>query len=157
MSYIDTVSLFASPPEFAGNMNLRTSKSVITELINNAEQTIFITCYELSYDYVANLFVKAKNRGVKVTIYIDDNEEDRIMRSLKNIELLKSNGIRVVRQSELVNHTKSIIVDRRIGIIGSANFTYSGINNNLEIGVLIEGNTCNHYVDKFIMGLEGMS
>ena len=157
MTYIDTVSLFASPPEFAGKVNLRTSKSVITELINNAEQTIFITCYELSYDYVANLFVKAKNRGVKVTIYIDDNEEDRIMRSLKNIELLKSNGIRVVRQSKLVNHTKSIIVDRRIGIIGSANFTYSGINNNLEIGVLIEGNTCNHYVDKFIMGLEGMS
>lgn len=157
MSYFDTISLFASPPEFAAKMRLRTSKSVITELCNNAERTIFVTCYELSYDFVANLFVKAKSRGVKVTIYIDDNEEERIIRSAKNIELLESKGIRVVRQSKLVNHTKSIIVDRSIGIIGSANFTYSGINTNLEIGVLIEGNTCDHYVEKFIMGLEGMS
>lgn len=157
MNYIDTVSLFASPPDFAAKMNLRNSKSVVTELINNAEKSIFITCYEISYDYVADLVVNAKQRGVKVTIYIDDIEHDRISRSLKNIAKLEANGIRLVRQKKLVNHTKSIIVDRRIGIIGSANFTKSGMNHNLEIGVLIEGNTCKHYIDKFVMGLEGMS
>ena len=100
MNYIDTVSLFASPPDFAAKMNLRNSKSVVTELINNAEKSIFITCYEISYDYVADLVVKAKQRGVKVTIYIDDIEHDRISRSLKNIAKLEANGIRLVRQKK---------------------------------------------------------
>ena len=54
------------------------------------------------------------------------------------------------------NHTKAIIADSKIGVIGSANFTYAGLHTNIEVGILLKGRTCRIFVEKFISGLEGM-
>lgn len=155
----DEVTLFASPPKVAREMGLQSSFSVITEIINSAKETLFITCYEFSSKDLTKLLLRAVDRGVYIDLYIDDSSDSRIQRSVKNLQTLSENGVRVVRRdsSQSDNHTKAIIADSRTGIIGSANFTKSGMERNIEIGLKLTGPTCRIFVDKFILGLEGMS
>ena len=155
----DEVSLFASPPKVAREMGLQSSFSVITELINSAKETLFITCYEFSSKDLTKLLLRAVERGVYIDMYIDDSSDSRIQRSANNLQTLSENGVRVVRRdsSRSDNHTKAIIADSKTGIIGSANFTRSGMERNIEIGLKLTGPTCRIFVDKFILGLEGMS
>lgn len=155
----DEVSLFASPPKVAREMGLQSSFSVITELINSAKETLFITCYEFSSKDLTKLLLRAVERGVYIDLYIDDSSDSRIQRSVNNLQTLSENGVRVVRRDSSLsdNHTKAIIADSRTGIIGSANFTKSGMERNIEIGLKLTGPTCRIFVDKFILGLEGMS
>jgi len=155
----DEVTLFASPPKVAREMGLQSSFSVITEIINSAKETLFITCYEFSSKDLTKLLLRAVDRGVYIDLYIDDSSDSRIQRSANNLQTLSENGVRVVRRdsSRSDNHTKAIIADSRAGIIGSANFTKSGMERNIEIGLKLTGPTCRIFVDKFILGLEGMS
>ena len=155
----DEVTLFASPPKVAREMGLQSSFSVITEIINSAKETLFITCYEFSSKDLTKLLLRAVERGVYIDLYIDDSSDSRIQRSANNLQTLSENGVRVVRRdsSQSDNHTKAIIADSKTGIIGSANFTKSGMERNIEIGLKLTGPTCRIFVDKFILGLEGMS
>ena len=155
----DEVTLFASPPKVAREMGLQSSFSVITEIINSAKETLFITCYEFSSKDLTKLLLRAVERGVYIDLYIDDSSDSRIQRSANNLQTLSENGVRVVRRdsSRFDNHTKAIIADSKTGIIGSANFTKSGMERNIEIGLKLTGPTCRIFVDKFILGLEGMS
>ena len=139
-------------------MGLQSSFSVITEIINSAKETLFITCYEFMKD-PTKLLLRAVERGVYIDLYIDDSSDSRIQRSANNLQTLSENGVRVVRRdsSRSDNHTKAIIADSKTGIIGSANFTKSGMERNIEIGLKLTGPTCRIFVDKFILGLEGMS
>ena len=94
-------------------------------------------------------------------MYVDESETgpspNRITRSKENLEKMEEAGIKVIRlNNPMRNHTKAIIADSKIGVIGSANFTYSGLHTNIEIGVLIKGRTCRIFVDKFISGLGEM-
>ena len=132
---------------------------MITEIINSAKETLFITCYEFSSKDLTKLLLRAGERGVYIDLYIDDSNDSRIQRSVNNLQTLSENGVRVVRRdsSQSDNHTKAIIADSRTGIIGSANFTKSGMERNIEIGLKLTGPTCRIFVDKFILGLEGMS
>ena len=51
------------------------------------------------------------------------------------------------------NHTKVLVADRYNGLIGSANFSKSGMNKHIEIGLHIKGPTCENYVKQFTEGL----
>lgn len=155
----DEVTLFASPPKVAREMGLQSSLSVIIDIINSAKKTLFITCYEFSSKDLTELLIRAVERGVFIDLYIDDSNDSRIQRSVKNLKKLNDIGVRIVRRNSSTsdNHTKAIIADSRTGIIGSANFTRSGMERNIEIGLKLTGPTCRIFVDKFILGLEGMS
>jgi len=158
----DKVTLFASPPELATEMGLSSTIVVIKDLIKNAKETIFITCYEFSSDELADEIITAVAREVNVDVYIDESDsgspENRISRSKDNLEKMEDVGVRIVRQNNTMrNHTKAIIVDSDSGVIGSANFTWSGLNKNIEIGLKIEGPSCELFMDKFISGLEAMN
>ena len=153
----DTVSLFASPQEFASSVGLKSSIYVIKNLIRNAKESIFITCYELSSREITEVIIEAAKRHVLVDIYIDESgrSSGRIERSSQNLEDLRACGVKILQRvnTDFDNHTKAIIVDRKHGIIGSANFTHSGMHRNIEIGAKISGPTCAIFVDKFISGM----
>lgn len=160
----DKIALFASPPELATEIGVRSTFNVIRELISNAKETIFITCYEFSSEELTDEIIKAANRDIWIDLYIDETEKksssnkpNRITRSKDCLRRMEDAGVAVKRNKNLMtNHTKAIIADSEIGVIGSANFTYSGLNKNIEVGILVEGATCRIFVDKFIHGLEAM-
>lgn len=157
----DLIELFASPPSLAVKMGLRSSIVVLKDVISNCKKRLFITCYEFSSQKLTEELIDTAKRGVWVDLYVDESETgpspNRITRSKNNLEKMEEAGIKVIRlKNPMRNHTKAIIADSKIGVIGSANFTYSGLHTNIEVGVLIKGSTCRIFVEKFISGLGEM-
>jgi len=93
--------------------------------------------------------VDARKRGVNVTVWLDmsdppdevkgDNEGET---NDKAIEILKKAGIQVslVKPPRRL-HAKVIVIDNRIVVEGSANWTYSALRRNAESSTLIMSST----------------
>jgi phosphatidylserine/phosphatidylglycerophosphate/cardiolipin synthase-like enzyme len=155
---IDEISLFASPADVALRMSLRSTWDVVSELVVNAEKSIFISCYELSSIDLGQLLKDAILRGVHVDVHMSwdvrktKDETGRFSRSERNVlGTLREKGakISITEMEGSYNHTKAIIADRQQGIIGSANFSKSGLTKNFEIGLFVRGPTCAHLIDQF--------
>jgi cardiolipin synthase len=99
--------------------------------------------YQLVLDLIA-----AHNRGVKVLVIFDQNikfweksrKNDTIERKSKYAyELLLRNGVPVFYDNkERITHSKILVIDEYITIIGSTNWTYSALRKNHEASVMIK-------------------
>ena len=152
-SYIETSSTyprpFASPGHFSGPMNVTpivgpdTGIQGILYCINAAQVTLDIQIpYFTNYldggsvDTIVNAIIAAKERGVTVRVISEEDYD-----YLEIASLFKNNSIPIVWQDTrwcAANHNKGIIVDGRIVLISSINFGDNSIENNREVGVIIE-------------------
>ncbi len=99
--------------------------------------------YQLVLDLIA-----AHKRGVKVRVIFDQNvkfwekerKRDLIERKSEYAyELLSRNGVPVFYDNEKkVTHSKVLVIDNYITIIGSTNWTYSALRKNHEASVIIK-------------------
>lgn len=104
----------------------------------------------LEYNLVNDL-IGAHRRGVAVTVILDQNimfwengkKGKKIERkSQEAYELLKKNGVPVYYDSkDRVTHTKILIIDNYITIVGSTNWTQSALTKNHEASVLIKSHS----------------
>jgi len=140
---------FADAGEFSGPMNVTpifspdTSLQGILYCINRAQATLDIQIpYFTSIgdagavDQVVDAILAAKARGVTVRV-ITEEEKDW----LEIEELFQDHGIPIVWQDTrwfTANHNKGIIVDGRIVLICSINYSDGSITANREAGVIIE-------------------
>ncbi len=140
---------FATVGEFSGPMNVTpilspdTSLQGILYCINIAQATLDIQIpYFTSVgdagevDVIIDAILAAKARGVTVRV-ISDEEKDFI----EIAEILTDHGIPIVWQDTrwfTANHNKGIIVDGRIVLISSINYSDGSISSNREAGVIIE-------------------
>ncbi|MCT7446710.1 phospholipase D-like domain-containing protein [Aliarcobacter skirrowii] len=99
--------------------------------ILNAKKEIFIAMYNFSYKKIANDLIKSSKNGVKITVLLDKSkvkEDDEIYK------FLKSNDINVVfKDSVKKMHLKTILIDNRLAMIGSMNFTKKSFKESLDI------------------------
>lgn len=95
--------------------------------ITNAKESIDIAMYNLSYRKLVELLNEASNRGVKVKIYYYKKKADLD----EKIELVKV-------MDKL--HTKLAIIDRKIVIFGSANWTDEAFKDNYEVLYITDRN-----------------
>lgn len=99
--------------------------------------------YQLILDLIG-----AHKRGVKVTVIFDQNirfwekgkkGSDIERKSEYAYELLSKNGVPVFYDGEKrVTHSKVLIIDKYITILGSTNWTYSALRKNHETSVIIK-------------------
>ncbi len=140
------VSILVTGDAFLGK-GMRSIETVIEELIENSENEIQITTYSLT-DWSERFIVglqKAAARGVTITIVINNLSEQNPSDSSEKMKKLSElyphvkllSFDRKITGSTL--HAKLLVVDRKIAIVGSANFTYSGMTKNQEIAVQIRG------------------
>lgn len=127
---------------------LRTTVGVLTELFANAKEYIiigapFIQSVEgLQYGIIGKCMELALDRGVRIDIISTTS-------SLLNLNIKKEligNLVHLFRPQKnidnantLGSHAKFFIVDKSIAYLGSANYTFKGINENLEMGFLVKG------------------
>jgi len=153
LSYTESGSSYPRPfsaaGTFSGQMNVTpifspdTSLQGILYCINNAQVTLdiqipyFTSVYDGGQvDQVINAIVAAKNRGVTVRIITSD------VKDFENISsICLTYGIPIAWQdttwfSEI--HNKGIIVDGRLVLICSINFSDESIAENREAGVIIQ-------------------
>ncbi len=130
---------------------LRATRSVLDTLIANATTSLVLVSF-VSYD-VAELtksLANAIERGVEVTLILETADDpggpltvdaDHPFEPIKttaNFYRWPSEARKAFFAATARLHAKCVIADRSAALITSANLTSAGINDNLELGVLIE-------------------
>lgn len=111
-------------------------QEAILDKIKQAKRNIYVQSYTFTSFPIANELIKAKERGIKVTI-ITDLGQIKAMKS--QIESLIENGLDVrYLKIKGLHHSKTIVIDDCIVITGSYNFTKAAEYRNVENLVIIE-------------------
>ncbi|NIO19299.1 MAG: hypothetical protein GTN76_00765 [Candidatus Aenigmarchaeota archaeon] len=110
--------------------------------LSQANQSIHMVMFDIKYypEYPESLvnslltdLEEAANRGVDVRIITDEYLTEKPV-----VRILKENGIDIKFDSkETTTHSKLIIIDSKIVIIGSTNWSYHSIEKNQEANVII--------------------
>lgn len=124
-------------------------ESIIIEKIDNAKEFINIAMYAFTDREIAQAIIRAKDRGVDIKIYLD--------RSQVNAEYSKSryfinNAIEGIRISSnnYIMHNKFAVIDNKIVITGSYNWTASaGERNDENLLVIDDKNIIKEYQNQF--------
>jgi len=122
---------------------------VAKRMIQEAKHSIQVMMFEMGYydqypNTPSNLLIKelidAKKRGVKVEVILEVREgEDRTTKRNRHTgKILSEGGVEVIYDSfSKTTHTKLMVVDGRLTLLGSTNWTYNALTNNNEASVLI--------------------
>lgn len=118
-------------------------------LIREAKETIRVMMFEMGYyaehpNTPSNLLVRelieAKKRGVKVEVILEAREDqDRTtMRNRRTAKVLVEGGVDVIFDPLFkTTHAKLMIVDGKLTLVGSTNWTYYALTNNHEVTLLV--------------------
>jgi phosphatidylserine/phosphatidylglycerophosphate/cardiolipin synthase-like enzyme len=130
----------------------------IVNFINAANDTIEIAVYDLDLPGIADALVAAKNRGVSVRFITD--EDNVIGENEHALSILNAGGVPWIDDTangsagSKIQHNKFIVVDSQRVLLGSTNFTQSGIHGDLNSnGDLISEGNDNHIVTIESVGL----
>ena len=110
----------------------------ITGIIDKSKKSILIQAYQFTSRPIAESLIRAKLRGIDVKVILD---ESQIESKYSVINELFKEGIHIwIDYKPAIAHNKLMIIDNKIIITGSFNFTYSAQKKNTENLLIIEGN-----------------
>ena len=124
-------------------------ESVIIKNINNAKESINIAMYYFTDREIAQSVIRAKEKGVDIKIYLDKSQIDL---EYSKSRYFVNNGIESIRLSsnDSIMHNKFAIIDSKIVITGSYNWTASaGERNDENLLVLDDVQIVQQYQDYF--------
>jgi len=108
----------------------------IIKNINQAEAFINIAMYIFTDREIALPLIKARERGVKVRLYLD---QDQVDYQYSQSRFLVQRGIKTrISTNNYIMHNKFAIIDNRILLTGSYNWTFSANNRNDENLMVID-------------------
>ncbi len=131
--------------------------STAIDLIKHANRSIDIIMFVIKYDPgdqddpandLLYQLVKASQRGVKVRVLVDDTT---LKSYPQTIEYLKNSGIEVKldESSSKTTHAKVIIIDGKIVVIGSHNWTESALKYNHEVSILVKSDVISKTLEDY--------
>jgi len=108
----------------------------IIKNINQAQASINIAMYIFTDREIALPLVKARERGVKIRVYLD---KDQVDYQYSQSRFLVQRGIKTrISTNNYIMHNKFAIIDNRILLTGSYNWTFSANNRNDENLMIID-------------------
>ncbi len=136
----DKIKLCFTPPKGCGNL--------IVQEINKAQKDIFVQAYVITYGIIIDALLDAASRGVNVNILLD-------YKSYRSNKLaynkFKERGINVgFDKISGLAHNKIIVIDRKVVITGSFNFSSAADNKNAENVILLQNEeVASHYINNW--------
>ena len=127
---------FSSSPTDDDNI----ARTVHMNLITHAKKYVYISTPYLILDHdLTTALITARKNGVEVLINVPHipDKKSIFMVTRSNYEILVKNGVRVFEYTPGFMHSKNIISDDKIAIVGSINMDYRSYYLNYECGVLI--------------------
>ncbi len=121
-------------PEDCG-ISYNSGISRVIDLARNAKESIKIASFSFTHERLADELVKSDIKGVNVSVLIE-----RKQRNAQNsqYERLRDFGANIKIDGNKYNmHHKFIIIDGKIVVTGSPNFSFSGFNSNDENMLII--------------------
>jgi phosphatidylserine/phosphatidylglycerophosphate/cardiolipin synthase-like enzyme len=124
--------------------------SALLKAIDEAQSEIFMSIFSFkvgvhknSYpDRILGHLAKAVKRGVKVTVILETTGGRSDELNIQNREtgkLLEEKGVKVYFDSPYkTTHTKLIVIDQRLIVLGSHNLTQAAMKYNNEISILLD-------------------
>jgi phosphatidylserine/phosphatidylglycerophosphate/cardiolipin synthase-like enzyme len=122
---------------------------VAQELIKGAKHSIRVMMFEMVYyenrshsptNTLLKELIGARKRGAQVEVILEVREgEDRATKQNRRCgKMLSEGGVDVIYDSpSKTTHTKVMIIDEQLTLVGSTNWTYSALTDNNEASVLI--------------------
>ena len=108
----------------------------IIKNINQAQAFINIAMYIFTDREIALPLIKARERGVKVRLYLD---KDQVDYKYSQSRFLVQKGIKTrISSNKYIMHNKFAIIDNRLLLTGSYNWTFSANNRNDENLLVID-------------------
>jgi hypothetical protein len=130
----------------------------VKEALSKAEKSINVAMFTIESSLsrqdskpnrLIDALIEAKKRGVDVEVILDQNVDfvqqrhasdwETKIKSTRVYKRLKDAGIKVYYDEPTrYTHAKCVIIDKKIVILGSTNWTESSFDNNIETSVLID-------------------
>lgn len=122
----------------------------IFSMVQSAQREIWVGAYHFKAgvhprsgpDRLAQELIKARKRGVAVTVVLDRPEDpfsEQAMENHKTASLLQKGGVVVyLDRPQRRSHMKVMVVDGRFTVVGSHNLTQSGLRRNHELSLSVD-------------------
>lgn len=122
---------------------------VAKKMIQEAKTSVQVMMFEMGYyekhpttpsNILIRELIEAKKRGVKVEVILEvrEGEERTTKRNRQTGKILSGGGVEVIYDPLFkTTHTKLMVVDGKLTLLGSTNWTYYALTNNHEVAVLI--------------------
>jgi phosphatidylserine/phosphatidylglycerophosphate/cardiolipin synthase-like enzyme len=133
----------------------------VHEALQNAKTSIHIAAFELKYydKYSSSLqnqiiddLVAAKKRGVDVKIVLDEyaNSDPKT----NGYDYVKRNGVGIKYDSNsTTTHSKLIVIDGKVVVLGSTNFSFYALEKNNEVDVILYSEKTAAYFERYFQRL----
>ncbi len=130
---------------------------MLDSLFNSARKTIDIMMFEMyfydngSVRELEDDLCSAALRGVKVNVLLDGSFDENATRNQETADYLMSNGVNVkFDPAGVTTHSKIVMIDSCIVVVGSTNWSYSAFESNNEANaVIIDTSICRQFLDYF--------
>ena len=131
------MQLVPSGPAVEGESNLRMFNSLMYEA---KEQIIIVSPYLVPDDSMRYAITSAALRGVEVNVFVSEvGDQPTVFYAQRSYyeELLKA-GVRIwLYPAPAVLHSKFIVVDNRVAVMGTSNLDMRSFSLNLELSILL--------------------
>ena len=123
-------------------IGVRSVKSALKDILRNAEHEVLLCAYSVTggADSILEEFEYCLKRGIKFKAVIN-----RFSKQSPDIQEYLINLVNIYPYCEIYDfndvveelHSKLIVVDRSVALIGSANLSMRGMKQNYELGIII--------------------
>src|SRR5262249_9678915 len=106
--------------------------------LQKARREVLVQAYSFTADPITYALVDAKKRGVHVDIVLDRSNEQE---GYSDLHIFLEHGLApLIDHSHAIAHNKVMIIDQKVLVTGSYNFTNQAENENAENLLIIKGN-----------------
>ena len=126
-------------------------QDAIVQELQKARKEIFVQAYSFTADPLTYALVDAKKRGVNVVIVLDKSHE---IDKYSDLRIFLEQGMSPLIDAEhAIAHNKIIVIDKKVVVTGSYNFTNQAEGENAENVVIIKGHPqiAKMYRDNFLV------
>ena len=114
-------------------------QDAIVQELKKARREVLVQAYSFTADPLTYALVDAKKRGVKVDILLDRSNE---VEKYSDLHILMEQGLGpLIDADHPIAHNKIMIIDQKVVITGSFNFTNQAEGENAENLLIIKGNS----------------
>jgi phosphatidylserine/phosphatidylglycerophosphate/cardiolipin synthase-like enzyme len=126
------------PPSVAAHFSPRGGcTDVVLAALQAARHEVLVLAYSFTSRPIAEALVEAHRRGVKVEVVLDKSNETE---DHTDMHFLAENGLApLIDHEHAIAHNKVMLIDRRVLLTGSFNFTHQAEHENAENLLVLAG------------------